>query len=58
MTEPKANRSKEAIALRGAAGQWARTPSDLNDPEDRVGMRLNRALLKAAIAYAKVANDE
>lgn len=58
MSEPKANRSKEAIALRGAAGQWARTPSDMNDPEDKEGKRLNRALLKAAIAYAKVAENE
>ena len=57
MVEPKSNRSKEAIALRDAAGQWAMTPSDLNDPEDKEGMRLNRALLKAAIAYAKVAEN-
>lgn len=49
------NTSKEAVALRKAAIAFAdhvRKPA--RDPHDRVGARLNGALLRAARAYAKV----
>jgi hypothetical protein len=58
MREPKANHSKEAIKLRTLAVAWAKCPIPTDwDKEDKEGMRLNRALLKAAIAYAKVAEN-
>ena len=59
MTKPKANHSKEAIKLRVIAAAWGKCPIPTDwDKEDREGMRLNRALLKAAIAYAKRIENE
>ena len=58
MTKPKANDSKEAIKLRVIAAAWGKCPIPTDfDKEDKEGERLNRALLKAAIAYAKVAEN-
>lgn len=43
---------KEAQKLRQAAYSWAVHEARDDDPEDKVGARLNQKLLKAARAYA------
>lgn len=53
---PPANTSPEAVSLRTLAMKFARQP-DNDDPHDRPGQRANRALLKAARAYAKAADE-
>ena len=53
----KANRTIEAIKLRTAALKWALYTLNPNDQHDRKGVSLNTALLRAAIAYAKVAEN-
>ena len=58
MRDPIANSSKEAIKLRTAAMNWAYYREEPADDEDTKGQRLNRALLKAAIAYAKRTENE
>ena len=51
---PRANASPEAIRLRKAATAFGKNvDEDPEDPEDKKGQRLNRELLKAAIAYAR-----
>lgn len=59
--QPPANESAEAVALRKVAiafGKKSSEPDDLDDDHDIAGNALNSKLLKAAVAYAKVANDE
>lgn len=54
LKKPPANNSPEAIALRTLALKFGRQQPN-NDPHDRPGQRLNRALLKAARAYGRAA---
>jgi hypothetical protein len=52
--EPPANTSPEAVALRTLAQKFGKAP--VRDANDTDGQGANRALLKAAIAYARVAD--
>jgi len=53
---PRANTSKEAVALREAAIDFGKHAADVpSDPYDRDGAHRNRALLAAAIRYADAA---
>ena len=52
---PPANASKEAVALRKAAFAFTEHRPIGGDDNDRAGMALNRALLRAALRYAAVA---
>lgn len=54
LKRPLANNSPEAVKLRTLALEFGNQPEN-DDQHDRPGQRLNRALLKAALAYAKVA---
>lgn len=54
LKRPPANNSPEAVKLRTLALEFGRQQEN-DDPHDRPGQRLNRALLKAARAYARVA---
>ena len=57
LSGPPANLSPEARRLREAAFRFARTQVDERDHHDRAGDAANRALLKAALAYAEVADS-
>lgn len=53
---PPASTSPQAVRLREQAKRfWSQPPND--DPYDRPGQRANKALLNAARAYAKVADE-
>lgn len=55
MASPRANDSKAAVSLREAALAFAAYASiESEDQFDRKGQRLNRALLTAAVEYAKL----
>jgi hypothetical protein len=53
--KPKANTSPEAVTLRECAHAFAKQ-GEPRDASDVKGQRLNRDLLAAAIAYARVAD--
>lgn len=55
------NTHRKAIALREAAHAFAKHDPDLNsshDENDRIGQRLNAALLDAALEYARARNPD
>lgn len=56
---PPQNTSKAAVALRTAAFAFVKQADSVDyasgDPNDRRGQRLNRALLRAAMAYGLAA---
>lgn len=54
MRIPMANSSKQAVALRKAAFAFVKHQPIGGDDADKAGMKLNRALLRAALSYAKV----
>jgi hypothetical protein len=57
LKDPPANISPEAVRLRKAAITFARNiGGPVIDMDDTLGHKLNRALLRAAVAYAQAAS--
>ncbi len=46
--------SKHAVALRKAAAEWAANLKEpVKDAHDRIGLKLNDGLMRAAVKYAE-----